>query len=296
VSLTGAPTGPIHINIGLPSLPLGTAAASPFDFCVDSLAFATTLGTTGGGGTVTSCGGAACCEPTTGPSASGDGSLTCYTFDQGTPGNKTYCGYQGTESAGPGGSGACQAGALNFNDTVPNVGTASNFFAAFPGPGSTFGNGSLCGLCVNVTYAPTNTTIMATVVDECPSGSNSLCGLGSNHLDMSAAAARALGYGVGGVTGSPTGVTWEAVACPISSDIVEVFNGSSTQVYFQNVVWPVATVKVNGVAASQPDGYWQLPAASGPITLTDAYGHSITGTLPGTNNGSLGTQFPATCP
>jgi hypothetical protein len=151
-------------------------------------------------------------------------------------------------------------------------------------------------MCVNVTYA--GKTLMATVVDECPSSSNNLCSVGSNHLDLSANLARALGFGVGSVVGDPTGVSWAAVACPITSNggnIVEVFNGSSTQVYFQNVVWPVKSVSVNGAAASQPNGYWQLPSGSGSISLTDIYNHTVTGTLPGTNNGSLGVQFPDTC-
>jgi hypothetical protein len=291
--LTAAPPGPIHINIGLPS---GTTANS-FDFCVESIGFAGSV-TTQDSGTSSACNGSACCEPSAGPSASGDGSLTCYTFAQGTPGDKTYCGYQGSETAYTGGgSGACQGtNNTGFTDTVPNVGTNPSYFAAFPGPGGGFGNGTYCGMCVNVTYA--GMTLMATVVDECPSGSNPQCGIGSNHLDLSASLARALGYGVGSVVGDPSGVTWAAVACPISSNggnIVEVFNGGSTQVYFQNVVWPVKTVSVNGTAASQPDGFWQLSAGSGSITLTDIYGHTITGTLPGTNGGSLGVQFPDTC-
>jgi hypothetical protein len=290
--LKAAPVGPIHINIGLPS---SATTTSTFDFCLESISFASSVSTQDSG-TSTACNGSACCAPSAGPSANGDGSFTCYTFNQGTPGDKTYCGYQGAEAAGPGGSGACQSGGLNYNDTVPNVGPPSNYFAAFPGPGGGFGNGTYCGMCVNVTYA--GKTLMATVVDECPSSTNNLCGIGSNHLDLSAALARDLGYGVGTVAGDPTGVTWEAVACPITSNgghIVEVFNGGSTQVYFQNLVWPVKTVSVNGAAATQPNGYWQLPAGSGPITLTDIYGHTVTGTLPGTNGGSLGVQFPATC-
>jgi len=292
--LTGPPTAPIHVNIGLPS---GTAMNS-FDFCVTALSFGGTASSQDSGPGPVSCGGSACCEPTTGPSTT-SGSLTCYTFAQGTPNDKTYCGYQGTSTAYTGGgSGACQTGALANTDSVPNVGTKPQYFAAFPGPGGSgqgggFGNGTYCGMCINVTYA--GTTLMATVVDECPSASNPQCTIGSNHLDLSAALARDLGYGVGSVVGDPTGITWKAAACPISSDIVEVFNGSSTQVYFQNVVWPVMSVKVNGAAASQPDGFWQLPAGSGPITLTDIYGHTVTGTLPGTNGGSLGVQFPATC-
>jgi hypothetical protein len=287
--LTGPPTAPIHINIGLPS---SATMTSTFDFCVTAMSFTTSGGGTDGGGGK-GCNGT-CCEPTSGPSTT-NGSLTCYTFNQGTPNDKTYCGYTGTEAAGPGGSGACQSGALNYVDTVPNVGPPGDYFAAFPGPGGAFGNGTLCGMCVNITYA--GKTLMATVVDECPTSTNPLCTIGSNHLDLSAALARDLGYGVGQVTGSPTtGVTWAAVACPVNGDIVEVFNGSASQVYFQNVVWPVASLKVNGAAATQNNGVWMLPSGSGPISLTDTYGHTVTGTLPGSNNGSLGVQFPATCP
>jgi hypothetical protein len=294
--LTGPPTGPIHINIGLPS---SATLTSTFDFCVDSMSFATSLTPTDGGPPAATCSGGTCCEPTSGPSAAGDGSFTCYTFKQGTPNNKTYCGYTGTETTYSGGSGgACESqNNTGYTDTVPNVGPPSDYFVAFPGPGGPFGNGTLCGMCVNVTYM--GKTLMGTVADECPSSTNPLCTVGSNHLDLSAALARDLGFGVGMIVGNPSNVTWEAVACPITSNsghIVEVFNGSSTQVYFQNVVWPVKSVTVNGAAASQPNGYWQLPSGSGPISMTDTYGHTITGTLPGTDGASLGIQFPATCP
>jgi hypothetical protein len=293
--LTGPPAGPIHINIGLPS---SATTTSTFDFCVTAMSFATSV-TAMDSGTASTCNGSMCCQPTSGPSASGDGSFTCYTFKQGTANNKPFCGYAGSEAAYTGGgTGACQSqNNTAYTDTVPNVGPPSDYFMAFPGPGGSFGNGTLCGLCINVTYA--GKTLMGTVVDECPSGSNPLCGVGSNHLDLSASLARDLGIGVGTVVGNPSNVTWAAVACPISSNgghIVEVFNGSATQVYFQNVVWPVMSVKVNGTAATQSNGYWLLPSGSGPISLTDTYGHTITGTLPGTNNGSLGIQFPATCP
>jgi hypothetical protein len=296
--LAAPPVGPIHINIGLPSGP----TAETFDFCVDSIGFATTLSDAGGGGTVTSCGGSACCSPSSGPSSStGTNGLTCYTFNPGqpgggTPGDKTYCGYQGAETAYTGGlSGACASGTLAYTDTVPNVGPPSDYFAAFPGPGGAFGNGTLCGLCVDVTYA--GTTLMATVVDECPSASNNLCGVGSGHLDLSAALARDLGFGVKGVEGDPTtGVSWKAVACPISSDIIEVFNGSANQVYLQNLVWPVASVSLGGTAVTQSNGIWMFNGATaGKITLTDTYGHTVSGTLQGINGSSLGVQFPATC-
>jgi hypothetical protein len=289
--LTGVPTAVTHINFGLPS----GATTGSFNFCVDSVGFPTTV-PDGGTGTTTStnCNGSSCCEPSSGPAANGDGSLTCYTFKQGTPNNKTYCGYQGSETTYTGGgSGACQSqNNTGYTDTIPNVGPPSDYFAAFPGPGGPFGNGALCGMCVNVTYA--GKTLMGTIADECPSSSNSLCGVGSNHLDLSAALARDLGIGVGTTAGNPTGVTWAAVACPIptsqnNGNITVVWNASG-QAYFQNVVWPVASVS----GATQSNGYWSVNAGA-TVTLTDLIGHTITATMPGAGGGSLGKQFPSTC-
>jgi hypothetical protein len=251
-------------------------------------------GTGGSGGAGGSCG-SSCCEPSSGPAANADGSLTCYTFAQGSPNNRTFCGYQGTETAYTGGgSGACQTGGLANTDSVPNVGTNPSYFAAFPGPGGGFASGAYCGMCINVTYA--GTTLMATVVDECPSASNPECAVGSNHLDLSAALARDLGFGVGSVVGNPTGVTWETAACPISANdgnIVVVWN-SSGQAYFQNVVWPV--VGVSG--ATQNNGFWTVNAGA-TVTLTDLIGHTLTVTMPGVaafpTAVNLGKQFPSTC-
>jgi hypothetical protein len=280
--LTGPPTAPIHVEFQLPS---GAAAAS-FNFCVESVKFATTLGDSGTTTTTTNCNGSSCCEPTSGPDANGNGVFSCYTFKQGTPNDKTFCGYNGSESAYTGGgSGACQAGALAYNDTVTNVAGNSGFFAAFPSSNSAWGQGAYCGMCVNVTYA--GKTDMATIVDECATCSDS-----TEHIDLSANLARDLGIGVGTVAGDPTGVTWKAVACPITSNggNIEVVWNSSGQAYFQNVVWPVKSVS----GASQMDGFWNVSAGA-TVTLTDLIGHQITATMPGASGGSLGKQFPSTC-
>jgi hypothetical protein len=275
--LTGPPANPIHLNIGLPS----GATPSSFDFCVNALSFATTI-TMPDSGPVTACGGTACCVPSSGPSASGSGEFTCYTFKQGTVGNKTFCGYQGSETGGPGGTGACQAGELNYNDTVPNVGTASNYFAAFPSSNPAWGAGAYCGMCVNVPYA--GTTKMATIVDECAT-----CGDSAEHIDLSAALARDLGIGVGSTTGDVSGVTWQAVECPVTGNIVAVQN-STGQFYFQNVRFPVKSVS----GASQSNGFWS-PIGSGSVTLTDMLGHTVSAVVP-PGGGSLGVQFTAGCP
>jgi hypothetical protein len=111
---------------------------------------------------------------------------------------------------------------------------------------------------------------------------------------LSAALARDLGIGVGTTAGNPTGVTWAAVACPIptsqnNGNITVVWNASG-QAYFQNVVWPVASVS----GATQSNGFWSVNAGA-TVTLTDLIGHTITATMPGASGGSLGKQFPSTC-
>jgi hypothetical protein len=281
--LSGPPSNPTHIEFQVPAV----AAPTAFDFCIDSIAFATTVSTPDSGtGPTASCNGNACCEPSSGPDAKGDGVFTCYTFKQGTVNNKTFCGYQGTESSGPGGSGVCQAGALDYKDTVPNVGTNPEYFAAYPS--GSFGQGDYCGMCVNVTYG--GQTLMATIVDECAT-----CGDSAEHIDLSAGLARALGIGVGTVIGNPTGVTWQAVACPITSNsghILAVWNNGNAaggQVYFQNVVFPVKSVS----GASQHDGIWSTITNGSSHTLTDILGHQVTAAIV---TGDIGVQFPATCP
>jgi expansin (peptidoglycan-binding protein) len=170
---------------------------------------------------------------------------------------------------------------------VPNIGTP--YFAAFP-VGS-FGQGKYCGMCVEVTYQAK--TITATIVDECGT-----CG-SAGHIDLSLGAAVALGLGQGGTTGDATnGVTWKAVDCPVTGDIVaEYNNGYAGQIYFQNVTFPVAAATAGGHTATQSFGYWDFGAsvAGKSVTLTDTVGHVVTGTIPGSSGGSVGVQFPMTC-
>jgi expansin (peptidoglycan-binding protein) len=170
---------------------------------------------------------------------------------------------------------------------VPNTATA--YFAAFPA--GLFGQGAYCGMCVDVTYQ--GKTITATIVDECGT-----CASG-NHLDLSASAAAALGLGQNGTTGDATsGVTWSAVDCPVTGDIVGVFNnGYGGQIYFQNVSFPVASATAGGHTAVQAFGYWDFGAsvAGQPVTLKDTVGHTVTGTIPSKSGGSVGAQFPLKC-
>lgn len=146
-----------------------------------------------------------------------------------------------------------------------------------------------CGMCAAISYA--GHTLVATIVDDCATCTN------TGHLDLSMSAANALG--LTSSNGDPmSGVTWKAVSCPVSGDIVGLFNnGYSGQVYFQNVVFPVAAAASGGHQASYAYGYWDFGAsvAGKPVTLTDALGHTVSGTVPANSGGSVQTQFPQTC-
>jgi hypothetical protein len=215
----------------------------------------------------------------------GNEELSCYDFAQGTANDKTFCGYQGAETTGNTGTGPCDLGKL---DTVPNVANAQ-YFAAFPS--GSFGQGTYCGMCVAITYG--TATITATVVDDCP-----VCTT-AGYLDLSLSAALALGVGVPGASGAPTsGITWTAVSCSVTGDIVAVPNGGFSEIYFQNVVFPVASAKTSTATAVQQDGFWNFgtSVAGQTVTLTDTLGHTTSGVIPSTGGAINGAQFPTSCP
>jgi hypothetical protein len=196
---------------------------------------------------------------------------------------KTACGYPGTESGTPSG-GPC--GQTSVVDSVSNI-AMPTYFAAYKDNSSQ--DPMYCGLCAQISYG--GRTIVATIVDDCATCDD------TGHLDLSMSAANALGLTQS--VGDPTsGVTWQSVSCEVSGDIVGLFNnGYSGQVYFQNVVFPVASATSNGHTASFAYGYWDFgtAVAGQSVTLTDALGHTVTGTVPGTSGGSVGAQFPGTC-
>lgn len=135
-------------------------------------------------------------------------------------------------------------------------------------------------------------SVTATIIDECATCPT------AGHLDLSLATASALGIGHGMVAGDvKSGVTWKAVDCPVSGNIVSVFNnGQPGQIYFQNVAFPVASASAGGHTATQQTGFWNFGASvvGQQVTLTDGVGHRITGTIQ-SNGGSIGAQFPLTC-
>jgi expansin (peptidoglycan-binding protein) len=241
-------------------------------------------GSSSGGSASSSSGGGLC---TYGTPTDGTGSFTWYYFGQGTAQQGGYyltaCGYQGTESG--------------MIDTVQNIAStapaSATYFAAIPGS-SGFDTVNDCGACVEITNG--GTSIVATIIDECPTdnGQNPLCAQ-AGHLDLSYAAWSALHY----PSGDPSGTTWKFVSCPVTGNVTtRVKSGNPDQVYIQNTVLPIVSVTYDGQAATHLSyGVWQLPngaAASGAtLVLTDVEGHTVTITV---NGGDSGQQFPDRCP
>ena len=263
-----------------------------------------TAGTTGRGGTTGTAGtgGAAGGSGTTGSGGSGptqctlqnhsgNGSFTWYYFGQGTArdgnGYRTACGYYGTENG--------------QTDTIENIASMSpasaTYFAAIPGQNG-FDSKSHCGECVQIT-GQNGTVIIATVIDECPYGSdggNSACAANAGgHLDLSKPAFDRLGYSVG----NPSGTNWKFIPCPVSGNVkVRFKSGNNNEFFVENLITPIASVSVNGTSASrQSYGAWHVGSAiSTPATLnlTDMAGRSLSVTLnSGTSNQDTGKQFPA---
>ena len=200
---------------------------------------------------------------------------------------KTYCGYCGAETGKRDQTSPYPCAIGQIQNTVQHMSTPH--FAAFPQ--NYFEQGKYCGMCVEVSYM--GKTIVATVVDACGSCSN------AGHLDLSLSAAEALGMTEW--NGSPdTGVSWKTVACPVTENIYVRYNGGvRSQAYFQNTAFPVASAKVGSQSAQVNTGFWMFQGeVSGQVvTLTDTMGHTIQGTMPtATSGGSLGVQFPLTCP
>lgn len=94
-----------------------------------------------------------------------------------------------------------------------------------------------------------------------------------------------------------TGVRWRVVACPTTSSIAVIFNGDPrSQMYFQNLAFPIAKASFEGEDATNVTGYWefQTDVVGKEVTLTDVLGHTIKATIPA-KDGALGVQFPLTC-
>jgi expansin (peptidoglycan-binding protein) len=188
---------------------------------------------------------------------------------------------------------------------VANSGAAKNtYFAAFPGNGAGWPVGN-CGACIEFIGSNGN-KVIATIIDECPTGSNPHC-TEQNHLDLSTAlfGDTMVPQGQGNNGGDPGGGSWKFIACPITTDIMIRFNnGYMGQIYIQNTIYPVKSATANGQTLTQSQyGYWgggPNNLAGATLKLTDVEGHVVSGTVPGSDNttgASIGVQFlsPGTC-
>ena len=210
-------------------------------------------------------------------------------------GFKTACGYLGRETTGGSGNNCGQAA----SDTIDNIASSglakATYFAAIPGDSNGgFSNVAHCGECAKLTNPRNGNSVIVTIIDECPvSGNqNSPC-KSAGHLDVSMQAFNALNFS----SGNPSNTTWKSVPCPVTGTIQATLNaGISTQVYFQNLVYPVKSVSN---ATQSQYGYWQFSGggAGGPATLTDVEGHTVTATIP-SGGGDMKVQFPSpgSCP
>jgi hypothetical protein len=209
-----------------------------------------------------------------GSASPGSGSFTWYYFGQGTTQQngmyKTGCGYTGTESG--------------MTDTVSNI-VSPHYFAAIPGKNG-FDTVGHCGECVKITNG--GKSIVATVIDECPTdnGQNPACT--PDHLDLSWQAWNDLGYSVG----NPSGTTWQFVPCQATGNVQISFN-SASDVYVQNMIVPIQSVSAGGQMGNHTSyGSWQFSQSvqGQTLTITDVAGRTITVTA---NAGNTGKQFPA---
>jgi expansin (peptidoglycan-binding protein) len=266
------------------------------------------------GGTTTGAGGAG-----GGPAASSsDGSTT------GT-GQTTGASTGSSASASSGGSsgGACSTGLPEYTNgngsvTYYNLGSASaavncGFGVAGANPdvisdvatgnGHYFGamntadyaGAATCGACVELTRDGAK-KVVVTIVDQCPSASNTPCKAG--HIDLSEEAFQELGAASEGYLGTGNGgavgvISWRYVACPVTGDVSFQLKDPSNVYWNQILVeghrYAVSKVevKVNGQwvsAVRQSYNYWQagdgnMGAAPYQVRATDVNGDAIEATL-----------------
>jgi len=225
------------------------------------------------------------------PAHAGSGSFTYYYLGQRQPseppGYRTACGYYATAS-----------GMVDTVENTANTAPAKNtYFAAIPGQTS-FDSRSNCGACVRIT-GPNGKTIIATIVDECPYGSdgdNPPCASNpTGHLDLSYDAFQQLGYS----RGDPSNTTWRIVPCPVTGNVkVRFKQGNNNEIFIENGVTSFSTVTINSMPAVRTsygawhiDGAIMLPAA---IHTVDRYGRAVDFTLTSnsTSNQDTGQKSP----
>jgi expansin (peptidoglycan-binding protein) len=182
----------------------------------------------------TVCGGAGACNPVTcnaqGLTTFNGGQATVYWFGQGTINfGNIACGY----GIQPGNLGNGQG------DSVTGI-TDPQLFVAINT--SNYRGSASCGACVEMSYQGRNVT--ATVVDECPIGSNPTCTPG--HLDLSRGAWNALTNNAAGTEIS--GVNWRFVPCGGTDNVTIELKEPNNQYWNQFLVrghrFPVTKAEV----------------------------------------------------
>ncbi len=218
------------------------------------------------------------CSNDLGGYANNNGSVTWYTFDQGS--TEVNCSYSIT-GRNP--------------DRVATIKTGDGtYFGAINT--ADYNAAAMCGACVEVTR-DNSRSVVITVVDQCPIGSNPKCTAG--HIDLSRAAFLQLGaenegyLGQGNPTnegGAVGNISWKYVPCPTSDNVSfklkEPDNKNWNQLLVQGHPYAIESVEINGKpAARQAHNYWEPPEGDMGlepfyVKVTDINGSVITASVP----------------
>lgn len=219
-----------------------------------------------------------------------DGSITRYWFAQGTVEHGNVACNFGLGNVGSESGGDRVTGIVTGNVTA----LGGNYFGAMNT--ADYDGAAACGACVELsaTNGATTRSVVLTIVDECPIGSNPLCTTGHIDLSVDAYAALQLPAGHwGNGTAQPTGnVSWKYVDCPVSGNVqfrLKENNASWNEVIVLNHRMPIDTVQVhvggNWVdAIRQSYNFWTPPGGSMgglpyDVRAFDIFGNQVQGEL-----------------
>lgn len=209
---------------------------------------------------------------------SNDGSITWYTFSQGTA---TI------------GDVNCSYGIQQNPDRVNHVYTGNGeFFGAMNT--ADYNMAAACGACVEVSRQDTGQKVVITIVDQCPIATNDKCV--SGHIDLSQAAFAQVANVGDGYIGNRAGkgqITWKYVPCPTNDDVSfklkEPDNEFWNEVLVQSHRAPIekVEVRVNGTwveATRMEYNYWAPPGndfGTPPfrVRATDVHGNFVEANL-----------------
>jgi len=209
---------------------------------------------------------------------SSDGSLTWYTFSQGTVNV---------------GDVNCSFGIQQGPDRVNHVYTGNGeFFGAMNT--ADYNMAAACGACVEINRQDTGKSVVVTIVDQCPVATTSKCV--SGHIDLSQAAFSQLGNVGDGYVGNRAGkgqVSWKYVPCPMDDNVSFRFKEPDNLYWNELLVQshraPIQSVevRVEGTwvqATRQEYNYWAPPEndfGTPPfrVRATDIHGNFVEASL-----------------